>query len=413
MKSPFLIDMQARGLLMQATDLEALDELFATQKVTAYIGFDPTADSLHVGSLSQIMTLRLLQKHGHKPVVLIGGATAKVGDPSGKDEMRQFSDDATIDKNITGIKAVFDKYLKFGNGDSDAILVDNSDWLLNLNYIGFLRDYGKHFSVNRMLSFDSVKLRLEREQNLSFIEFNYMILQAYDFMELYKKHNCILQLGGSDQWGNIVNGVELTRRALAKTVHGLTSQLITTSSGAKMGKTAQGAVWLNADKLSPLEFWQFWRNTDDADVIKYIKIFTDYSIDEIKNFEAMQGAEINQAKIALADAATILCHGADVLPSIHQQIKAAFGSGSDADLPKKTVNASALDANTLEALLVAAGLCASKGEVKRLVQGGGLKINDTKVDDARQNINVEQLKNSPIKISLGKKQHFLVDVNDR
>lgn len=408
MKSPFLIDMQARGLLMQATDLEALDDLFVTQKVTAYIGFDPTADSLHVGSLSQIMTLRLLQKHGHKPIVLIGGATARVGDPSGKDEMRQFSDDATIAKNIEGIKAVFDKYLKFGNGASDAVLVDNADWLLGLNYISFLRDFGKHFSVNRMLSFDSVKLRLEREQNLSFIEFNYMILQAYDFMELYKKHNCTLQLGGSDQWGNIVNGVELTRRVLGKTVYGLTSPLITTSGGAKMGKTAQGAVWLNADKLSPFEYWQFWRNTDDADVIKYMKIFTDYSMDEIKKFEAMQGAEINQAKIVLADAATILCHGADILPGIHQQIQAAFGAGSDADLPKKTVDISTLESHTIECLLVAAGLCTSKGEVKRLVQGGGLKVNDTKVDDARQSIDVDDMRSTPIKVSLGKKQHFLV-----
>lgn len=403
--------MQARGLLMQATDLEALDNLFLTQKVTAYIGFDPTADSLHVGNLSQIMTLRLLQKHGHKPIVLIGGATARVGDPSGKDEMRQFSDDDTIAKNIEGIKAVFDKYLKFGNGESDAVLVDNADWLLGINYIDFLRNFGKHFSVNRMLSFDSVKLRLEREQNLSFIEFNYMILQAYDFMELYKKHSCILQLGGSDQWGNIVNGVELTRRVLGKTVFGLTSPLITTSSGAKMGKTAQGAVWLNSDKLSPLQFWQFWRNTDDADVIKYLKIFTDYSLEELRKFEVMSGSELNQAKIALADAATILCHGDAILPSIHQQIQAAFGGGSDADLPKKTVNASDLDTNTLEVLIVAAGLCASKGEVKRLVQGGGLKINDIKVDDARQNIDIEQLRVDPVKISLGKKQHFLVEIS--
>jgi tyrosyl-tRNA synthetase len=324
--------------------------------------------------------------------------------------MRQFSDDATINKNIEGIKTVFSKYLKFGNGESDAVLVDNADWLLNLNYIGFLRDFGKHFSVNRMLSFDSVKLRLEREQNLSFIEFNYMIFQAYDFMELFKKHKCILQLGGSDQWGNIVNGVELTRRVLGKTVYGLTSPLITTSGGAKMGKTAKGAVWLNEDKLSAFEYWQFWRNTDDADVIKYMKIFTDYAIAEIKTFESMQGAEINQAKIALADAATVLCHGAGVLPSIHQQIQAAFGGGSDADLPKKTINASALEQHTLECLLVVAALCSSKGEVKRLVQGGGLKIDDVKVEDARQNIDVEQLKISPIKVSLGKKQHFLVQI---
>jgi tyrosyl-tRNA synthetase len=410
MKSPFLNDMQARGLLMQATDLDALDELFATQKVTAYIGFDPTADSLHVGHLYQIMTLRLLQKHDHKPIVLVGGATAKVGDPSGKDEMRQFSDDATIDNNVEAVKATFGKYLKFGSGESDAVLVDNSEWLLKLNYIDFLRNYGKHFSVNRMLSFDSVKLRLEREQPLSFIEFNYMIFQAYDFLELHKNYGCVLQLGGSDQWGNIVNGVDLTRRVLGKTVHGLTSPLLTTSGGAKMGKTAKGAVWLNSDKLSPLEYWQFWRNTDDADVIKYLKIFTDYSSDEIKKFESMSGAELNQAKIALADAATILCHGIDIITSIHQQIQAAFGGGCDADLPQKNVGESALEQNTLECLMVAANLCSSKGEVKRLVQGGGLKVDDVKIEDARQAIDVEQLKISPIKVSLGKKQHFLVQV---
>lgn len=408
MKSSFLIDMHWRGLLMQSTDIETLDELMGVQKVVAYIGFDPTADSLHVGNLSQIMTLRLLQKHGHKPIILIGGATARVGDPSGKDEMRKFNSDEVIIKNIEGIKETFSKYIKFGDGETDAVLVNNADWLLSINYISFLRDFGKHFSINRMLSFDSVKLRLEREQPLSFLEFNYMILQAYDFMELYKKYGCMLQLGGSDQWGNIVNGVELTRRVLSKTVYGLTSPLITTSSGVKMGKTASGAVWLNANKLSPFEYWQFWRNTDDADVIKYMKIFTDLSISEIEKFSLLQGAEINQAKIALADAATAMCHGSEVISGIHQQIEAAFGKGCENDLPVKLIKLSSIEIFTIESIIVGAGLCSSKGEVKRLVQGGGLKIDDIKIEDARKEISMQELVAKPFKVSMGKKQHYLL-----
>ena len=411
MKSPFLQNLQSKGLLFQATDLDALDELFANKEpVVAYIGFDPTASSLHVGNLSQIMTLRLLQQHGHKPIVLIGGATAQVGDPSGKDEMRQQNSDETIATNIAGIKECFAKFLKFGNGPSDAVLVNNADWLMNINYIDFLKNYGRHFSINRMLSFDSVKSRLDREQPLSFLEFNYMILQAYDFMELFKKHKCVLQLGGSDQWGNIVNGVELTRRVLGKPVFGLTSPLVTTASGVKMGKTAKGAVWLNDNMLSPFEYWQFWRNTDDADVIRYMKIFTDFTIDDLEKYAKLEGSALNDAKIALADAATGMCHGTGVLTEIHAQVQAAFGAGSDADLPTKWIEESQIDIPTLETLLVASGLCASKGEAKRLAQGGGLRINGEQVTDPRQEVDVLALRAAPIKISLGKKQHCLVQV---
>ena len=411
MKSPFLQNLQSKGLLFQATDLEALDELFANKEpVVAYIGFDPTASSLHVGNLSQIMTLRLLQQHGHKPIVLIGGATAQVGDPSGKDEMRQQNSDETIANNIAGIKECFSRFLKFGNGPTDAALVNNADWLMNINYIDFLKNYGRHFSVNRMLSFDSVKSRLDREQPLSFLEFNYMILQAYDFMELFKKHKCVLQLGGSDQWGNIVNGVELTRRVLGKPVFGLTSPLVTTASGVKMGKTAKGAVWLNDNMLSPFEYWQFWRNTDDADVIRYMKIFTDFTIDDLEKYAKLEGSALNDAKIALADAATGMCHGTGVLTEIHAQVQAAFAAGSDADLPTKWIEESQIDIPTLETLLVASGLCASKGEAKRLAQGGGLRINGEQVTDPRQEVDVLALRAAPIKISLGKKQHCLVQV---
>lgn len=411
MKSSFLQDLQSRDLLFQATDLDVLDELLCSkQPIVAYIGFDPTATSLHVGNLSQIMTLRLLQCHGHKPIVLIGGATAQVGDPTGKDEVRQQNTDETIAKNIAGIKNSFAKFLKFGDGPTDASLVNNADWLMSISYMNFLKEYGRHFSINRMLTFDSVKSRLDREQPLTFLEFNYMILQAYDFMELFKKYNCVLQMGGSDQWGNIVNGVELTRRVLGKPVFGLTTPLITTSSGAKMGKTVKGAVWLNDDMLSPFDYWQFWRNTDDADVIRYMKIFTDFSPDDLAHYATLQGADINTAKIALADAATSMCHGKKVLSEIHAQAQAAFGSGSEADLPTKWLEISQIDSPTLETLLVLTGLMASKGEAKRLAQGGGLRINGEQVMDARQEIDLESLRTAPIKISLGKKQHCLVQV---
>jgi tyrosyl-tRNA synthetase len=324
--------------------------------------------------------------------------------------MRQQNSDETIATNIAGIKECFAKFLKFGNGPTDAVLVNNADWLMNINYIDFLKNYGRHFSINRMLSFDSVKSRLDREQPLSFLEFNYMILQAYDFMELFKKHKCVLQLGGSDQWGNIVNGVELTRRVLGKPVFGLTSPLVTTASGVKMGKTAKGAVWLNDNMLSPFEYWQFWRNTDDADVIRYMKIFTDFTIDDLEKYAKLEGSALNNAKIALADAATGMCHGTGVLTEIHAQVQAAFGAGSDADLPTKWIEESQIDIPTLETLLVASGLCASKGEAKRLAQGGGLRINGEQVTDPRQEVDVLALRAAPIKISLGKKQHCLVQV---
>lgn len=411
MKSSFLQDLQFKGLLFQATDLETLDELLCSKEpIVAYIGFDPTASSLHVGNLSQIMKLRLLQRHGHKPIVLIGGATAQVEDPSGKDEMRPQNSDETIAQNIAGIKNSFSKFLKFGNGPTDAILVNNNDWLTNLGYIDFLKNYGRHFSINRMLSFDSVKTRLEREQPLSFLEFNYMILQAYDFMELFNKYKCVLQMGGSDQWGNIVNGVELTRRVLGKPVFGLTSPLITTASGAKMGKTAKGAIWLNDDMLSPFEYWQFWRNTDDADVIRYMKIFTDFTVSDIAKYANLEGASLNDAKIALADAATAMCRGENILSEIHAQVQAAFGSGGDADLPTRWLEESQIDIPTLETVLVATGLCASKGEAKRLAQGGGVRVNGVQVIDARKEIDMLALRITPMKISLGKKQHCLVQM---
>ncbi len=411
MKSPFLQSLQTKGLLFQATDLEAIDALFQCQEpVVAYIGFDPTADSLHVGNLSQIMILRLLQQHGHKPIVLIGGATAQVGDPSGKDEMRQLSDKATIKQNIAGIQASFAKFLKFGDGPTDAVLVNNADWLLELNYLGFLRDFGRHFSINRMLGFESVKTRLSREQPLSFLEFNYMLLQAYDFMELHKKHKCVVQFGGSDQWGNIVNGVELVRKVLSKTVFGLTSPLITNASGAKMGKSVHGAVWLNEARLSPFAYWQFWRNVDDADVVSYLKIFTDFTAEAIGKFAHLQDAAINQAKVALADAATAMCHGEAVLAQIHQQVQAAFGAGTTADLPTRWLTEAQLEIPNLETLLVACDLCTSKGEAKRLASGGGLRVNDVQVMDARQAIDWEALRHHGLKISLGKKQHCLVQL---
>ena len=411
MKSPFLQSLQTKGLLFQATDLEVLDELFnSPEPVVAYIGFDPTADSLHIGNLSQIMILRLLQQHGHKPIVLIGGATAQIVDPSGKDEMRQINSIETIAKNIAGIKDSFAKFLKFGDGPTDAILVNNEDWLININYLSFLRDFGRHFSINRMLGFESVKSRLEREQPLSFLEFNYMLLQAYDFMELFKKYKCVVQLGGSDQWGNIVNGVELTRKVLGKTVFGLTSPLITNASGAKMGKSVNGAVWLNEDRLEAFAYWQFWRNVDDADVIRYMKIFTDFTAEEIGKFAHLKDSAINEAKIALADAATAMCRGKAVLTDIHQQVQAAFGAGSDADLPTRWVAEELIDIPNLETLLVTCGLCTSKGEAKRLASGGGLRVNNIQVMDSRQEIDLEALRLNGVKISIGKKQHCLVQI---
>ncbi len=409
-RSEFLQESYARGFIHQCTDVEALDNLLDKEIVPAYLGFDATATSLHVGNLVGIMWLRLLQRTGHKPIVLLGGGTTKIGDPSGKDTQRQLLTDEQIAKNIEGIQAVYERYLRFGSAPKDAILVNNATWLESLNYIDFLRDYGRHFSINRMLSFDSVKIRLEREQPLSFLEFNYMIFQAYDFVHLFQKHGCLLQMGGSDQWGNIINGVELVRRCLNKAAYGLTAPLITTSSGAKMGKTAQGAVWLNADKLSPYDYWQFWRNTDDSDVVKYLKLFTDLPLGEIERLGSLRGAEINEAKKILADEATHLAHGREVLEGIHLQVRELFesqGSGNLANLPNQTLEKDSLPmwADDFFANL---GLCASKGEARRLIQGGGARLNDVVVEDIKQTIDISLFSKGPVKVSAGKKKHIIV-----
>lgn len=413
MKSDFIKTLQERGFIHQATDIEALDHALASGTITAYIGFDATADSLHVGSLVQIMMLRWLQKTGHRPLVLMGGGTTKIGDPTGKDTARSILDNEAIAHNIENIGKVFAKFLNFGTAATDAIMLNNDDWLSDLNYINFLRDYGSHFSVNRMLSFDSVKLRLEREQNLSFLEFNYMILQAYDFLELCRRHNCILQMGGSDQWGNIINGVELTRRIDGKPVFGLTTPLITTSSGAKMGKTANGAVWLNAERLAPYDYWQFWRNTEDADVGRYLHLFTELPLAEIKKLASLQGQEINEAKKVLADCATTLAHGADVLPQIHNTIAQLFEQQNNGDLsslPSITVQATEVAAGlAIVDLLCQLNLAPSKSEARRLIQGNGAKINDVAVNDVGLVIKATDFSSDNLlKLSAGKKRHGVV-----
>lgn len=416
MKSEFLQILKSRGFIHQATDMDTLDTLFSKETLTGYIGFDATANSLHVGSLVQIMMLRWLQKCGHRPIVLMGGGTSKIGDPSGKDEARNLITDDIIQANIDGISQVFKSFLNFGTGASDALMINNDSWLTELNYISFLRDYGRHFSVNRMLTFDSVKSRLEREQPLSFLEFNYMILQAYDFLELNRRYGCTLQMGGSDQWGNIVNGVELTRRVISKEVYGLTSPLITTSSGAKMGKTANGAVWLNQDRLPAYDYWQFWRNTEDADVGRYLRLFTEIELSEIEKLEQLQGAEINHAKKVLADAATTLAHGAVVLPEIHQTITRLFEQGNSGDLsslPTIEIQKAELETGLLILdLFVQLNLTSSKGEARRLIQGNGAKLNDISTNDPNQLITTNDLNNEGfIKLSAGKKRHGIVKVS--
>jgi len=410
-KSDFLRVIQERGFMHDCTDLDGLDQLFQDQMVTAYIGFDCTADSLHVGSLLQIMMLRWMQQTGNKPIVLMGGGTSKVGDPSFKDEARKLLSVEDIEHNKTGIKGVFSKYLSFGDGPSDAVMVDNADWLDKLEYIKFLRDYGAHFSVNRMLSFDSVKLRLDREQSLSFLEFNYMILQAYDFLELRRRYGCVLQMGGSDQWGNIVNGVELARRIDRQTIYGLTSPLITTASGAKMGKTAQGAIWLNSDKLSPYDFWQYWRNTEDADVGRFMRLFTELPLDEIVRLEALGGAEINDAKKILATEVTRLCHGEAAATEAAETARQTFEAGATAEgLP--TVELARADLASgigLVDALIAAKLAASKGEARRLIRGGGARVNDAAASDETATIGEADLDgDGVIKLSSGKKRHVLL-----
>ncbi len=412
-KSEFMQGVTERGYLHQCTDIEALDAGATAAPITAYIGFDCTAPSLHAGSLVSIMLLRMFQKAGHKPIVLMGGGTTRVGDPSGKDTARQMLDDEAIAANMAGIKDVFTKFLTFGDGPTDALMVNNADWLDDLGYISFLRDFGPHFSVNRMLGFDSVKLRLEREQNLSFLEFNYMILQAYDFLELSRRNACTLQMGGSDQWGNIVNGVELGRRVDARQLFGLTTPLLTTASGAKMGKTADGAVWLNADMLSAYDYWQFWRNTEDADVGRFLRLFTELGLDEIAGLENLEGSEINEAKKILADQATALCHGDEAATQARRTAEETFEANALSDgLPTVDVAGAEL-AEGMPAfeLLKRAGLCASNGEARRLIKGGGGRVNDVAIANEAQMITAADANaDGMIKVSAGKKRHVLVRI---
>ena len=410
-KSEFLNELKARGYVHQVTDEAGLDELAKSGCITGYIGFDCTAPSLHVGNLLGIMMLHKLQQAGHKPIVLIGGGTTKVGDPSGKDEARKLLTDAEIAANIGGIESVFGKFVSFGGSGSDALMVNNADWLNELNYIDFLRDYGRHFSVNRMLSYDSVKLRLEREQPLSFIEFNYMVLQAYDFVELYRRFGCRLQMGGSDQWGNIVNGIELGRRTDGVELFGLTTALLTTASGAKMGKTASGAVWLNPDMLSPYDYWQYWRNTEDADVGRFLKLFTEVPLDEIERLASLQGAELNEAKKVLATEATALLHGREAADRAEGTARATFEQGTLSEtLPTFEIARAELErgwgvltANTH------VGFVPSTSEARRQIKGGGLKVNDKTVTDEKRLLTLADLTpEGVIKLSLGKKRHVLI-----
>ena len=409
-KSALIQQFTERGYMHQATNLEGLDETAAQQIVPTYIGFDCTADSLHVGSLVQIMMLRIIQKSGHKPIVLMGGGTTKVGDPSGKDTARPLLSDQDIEHNKQGIKKVFEKYLTFGDGPTDAVMVDNADWLDNLAYVRFLRDYGPHFSINRMMAMESVKLRLEREQPLSFLEFNYAILQAYDFLELRRRYGCLLQLGGSDQWGNIVSGIDLTRRVDAQEIFGLTSPLITTASGAKMGKSADGAIWLNAEKLSPFHFWQFWRNTEDADVGRFLALFTELPMDEVSRLSALQGAKINEAKIILANEATILCHGVDAAREAMQTAKQTFvsGGGVSDGLPQTEVSADEANGMEMITALNKVGFATSNGEARRLIRGGGARLNDAQINDESKTLSPDDFIDGKAKISAGKKRHALL-----
>lgn len=394
--------LHSRGYIYQLTD-DALDGIAAREVVPGYIGFDPTAPSLHVGSLVQIMMLRRLQQTGHKPIVVMGGGTGKIGDPSFKDEARKLMTDDVIAGNVASIRRVFDRFLTFGDGPSDAVMVDNAEWLDKLEYVPFLRDIGQHFSINRMLSFDSVKLRLDREQSLSFLEFNYMILQAYDFLELSRRFGCRLQMGGSDQWGNIINGVELGRRVDGAELFGLTSPLITTADGGKMGKTARGAVWLNEDALSAYDYWQFWRNTQDADVGRFLRLFSDLPLDEIARLEALGGAEINEAKKVLAEACTSLAHGPDAAREAAETARRTFEEGAGGTgLPQVGVvggRIAVVDA------LTEAGLAASKGEARRKIAEGAVRLNDVPVTDAAFEI---ALDGAEAKLSLGKKRHAML-----
>ncbi len=403
-KSDLLNLLDERGYIHQITDASGLDALAARQIVPVYIGFDATAPSLHVGNLVSIMLLRRVQQAGHKPIVIMGGGTTKVGDPSGKDESRKMLTEDGIAANIASIRTAFERLLIFGDGPTDAIMVNNDEWLSQLGYIELLRDVGPHFTINRMLTFDSVKLRLEREQPLTFLEFNYMILQAYDFLELSRRHGCRLQMGGSDQWGNIVNGIELARRIDGTEVYGVTTPLITKADGSKMGKSVSGAVWLNEDQLSHFDYWQFWRNTDDRDVGRFMRLFTDLPLDEIARLEALQGSEINEAKKVLANAATALCRGIEAAQAAAETARLTFeeGAAADADLPTIVVGASEI---ALVAALTQAGLAASGGEAKRKIAEGAVRIDDEPVRDQAHLVIVGE---APVKLSLGKKRHALL-----
>jgi len=410
-KSEFVAVMMERGFLADCTDYQGLDEALLKGAQPGYIGFDATAKSLHVGSLIQIMMLRWLQKTGNKPITLMGGGTTKVGDPSFRADERPLLDAAAIDDNIAGIKKVFSAYLEYGDGPTDAMMINNAEWLDELNYLDFLRDIGRHFSINRMLSFESVKSRLDREQSLSFLEFNYMILQAYDFMELSRRYGCVLQMGGSDQWGNIVNGIDLTRRVIDGEVYGLTSPLLTTSDGKKMGKSLSGAIWLNPDMLSPYEFWQFWRNTTDADVGRFLKLYTELPVDECDRLGALEGAEINESKVRLANEVTTLLHGADAAAAAEATAREVFEKGGVGDdLPTLTLSAEEVgDGISIVQLLVKSGLAGSGKEAKRLISENGAKINDEPLAEAGMIIDAAALA-TPIKLSAGKKRHALVQI---
>jgi tyrosyl-tRNA synthetase len=410
-KSDFLQVLAERGFIHQISEPEALDARARSGAITAYIGFDCTAPSLHVGSLLPIMMLHWMQRTGHRPIALMGGGTTRVGDPSGKDESRRILTDDDIKQNLAGIRAIFTKFLKFGDGSGDAIMANNADWLNELNYIDFLREVGRHFSVNRMLAFDSVKLRLDRQQELSFLEFNYMILQAYDFVELHKRHGCVLQMGGSDQWGNIVNGIELGRRMLNAQLFALTSPLITTSSGAKMGKTAAGAVWLNADMVSPYDYWQYWRNTEDGDVARFLKLFTVLPLAEIGRLAALKGQELNEAKKVLATEATALVHGRAAAEEAAETARRTFEEGALAQtLPTVEVAASELDKGIgVLAAFVRAGLASSNGDARRQIKGGGIRVNDAAVTDEKLVLTRAHFTpEGVIKLSLGRKRHVLL-----
>ena len=410
-KSEFLQEMLSRGFLQDCTDMQGLDEKLLEGCMPAYIGFDATADSLHIGSLIQIMMLRWLQKTGHKPIPLMGGGTTKIGDPSGKDESRQLITTEIINENINGIQKVFEKYLSFGDNSNDAKIINNAEWLDKLNYIEFLRDIGKHFTINRMISMESVKLRLDREQPLTFLEFNYMLLQAYDFMELNNRYDVSLQMGGSDQWGNIVNGIDLTRRLNKKSVFGLTTPLLTKADGSKMGKSANGAIWLNSEKLSPYEFWQFWRNTLDADVGKFLKLFTELPVLECDRLGSLEGQNINEAKIILANEVTKLCHGEEAALSSEKTAHKVFTEdSSDENLPTlEILNTEIIDGISFTQALVRTGLVSSGKEAKRIIAGGGARLNDQVINDAGFMLYAADLQKTP-KISASKKKHALIKV---